>query len=177
MPQIPKIIVLSEQLRGQSFELTEEEYPIGRSEECAICIPDPTISSLHCTLVREDDGSFRVDDHGSTNGTRVNGVRVDSQRLVNSDILQVGGVELLYDSEEKTATSVLSTQTGIDLEDTAGGLEVRDMENFSPFGSSSGIYRPDSRKTFIIMVVVLGTLALAVLVVLGVLVMKLFGGG
>jgi len=172
----PKIIVLSEQLRGQSFELTEEQYSVGRSEECSICIPDPTISSRHCTLVREDDTGYRVVDNGSTNGTRVNGVRVEEQKLVNSDILQIGGVELLYLSEEKSATSVLSTQTGINLDDTAGGLPVQDMENFSPFGSDSGIYRADNKKVFIFFVALLGVLGFAVLVVLAILIAKLFGG-
>lgn len=173
MPGTPRIIVLSEQLRGQSFDLTEEEYSIGRSEDCSICVPDPTISGDHCKLIRESDGSYTAHDNGSTNGTRINGVRIEAQTLVNSDILQVGGVEMLFDCEEKSVTSVLSTQTGINLEDTAGGLEVKEMANFSPFGSSSGIHRSENKKVLYTLMGVIGVLGVAVLVVLAILVSKL----
>lgn len=174
MAGIPKIIVLSEQLRGQSFELTEEQYTVGRSEECGICIPDPTISGTHCTLVRSDEGSYRVVDSGSTNGTRVNGVRVQTQELVNSDILQIGGVEMLFDCEEKSVTSVLSTQTNINLEETAASLEIRETDNLSPFGSRTSGGRGEGRKTTMWILVAIGALAVAVLVVLGMLVKLLF---
>jgi pSer/pThr/pTyr-binding forkhead associated (FHA) protein len=174
MPGTPKIIVLSEQLRGQSFELTEEQYTVGRSEECSICIPDPTISSNHCSFVRSEGGTYRVVDNGSTNGTRVNGVRVQSQELVNSDILQIGGVEMLFDCDEKSVTSVLSTQTGINLEDTAGGMEVSEMKNFSPFGSTSPATRQDSKRIVWVFVAVIGALAIAVVVLLVMLLGKLF---
>jgi pSer/pThr/pTyr-binding forkhead associated (FHA) protein len=127
--------VLAEQLRGQSFELAGERYTIGRSEECDICIPDPTMSGRHCTLTRDQDGGYTVSDEGSTNGTRINGVRIDSQKLSHSDILQVGGVEVLYDCGEKIVSSSLSTQTQINLADTSGGKAIPEMANFSPFGS------------------------------------------
>lgn len=145
MPANPKLIVLSEPLRGQSFELVQESYTIGRSEEAKICIPDPTISGTHCVLKREEAGNYVLADMKSTNGTRVNGMRVQSQRLSNSDILQLGGVELLYDSQEKSSTAVLSTQTGINLAVSSGRTSVSDMSNFSPFGSRSG-FAPQGSK-------------------------------
>ena len=99
-----KIIILSEQLRGQSVELVKDEYTIGRTEDCDICIPDPTVSSPHATLVKTDDGVYEARDAGSSNGTRVNGVRIDQagKPLAHSDILQVGGVEMLYDSWDQS---------------------------------------------------------------------------
>ncbi len=175
MAGVPKIIVLSEQLRGQSFELTEDNYTIGRSEDCDICVPDPTISGDHCGLVREEDGiAYRAVDKGSTNGTRINGVRIDSQVLVNSDILQVGGVEMLFDCEEKSATSVLSTQTGINLQETAGGLQMEGMSNFSPFGSSAGLRSGRDKKATLWFGLGIGVLGVAALVVLGLVVTRLF---
>lgn len=104
MAQTPKLIILSEQLRGQSFELAKDEYTIGRGEDCDICIPDPTVSVLHATLVKTDDGTYEARDVGSENGTRVNGRRIGQagQILVNSDLVQVGGVEMLYDSYDQS---------------------------------------------------------------------------
>ena len=129
----PKLVVLSEQLRGQTYELSEEMYSIGRGEQESICIPDPTVSGRHCDLVRNEDGTYSAKDLGSTNGTRINGVRITEQRLVNSDILQVGGIEIMFDCEDQSITSAIATQTGINLEDTAGGMAVEEMSNFSPF--------------------------------------------
>ena len=100
MAGAPKVIFLSGQLRGQAFELAKDEYTIGRTEDCGICIPDPTVSSAHATLVRTDDGAYEARDEGSPTGTRINGVRIDQagQRLAHNDILQVGDVEVLYHS-------------------------------------------------------------------------------
>lgn len=136
----PKVVILSEQLRGQSFVLTDEIYTIGRTEDRDICVPDPTISGHHCTLVKTDDGGFLARDEGSTNGTRVNGVRLEEnseQKLVHSDILQVGGIEMLYDLNKAHDEGETSTHTVIDFEKTkTGELPVPEMRNFSPFGSS-----------------------------------------
>lgn len=137
MERDPKLIVLSEQLRGQSFELNAMQYEVGRSEECSICIPDPTMSSRHCRLERNDDGSYTIRDNGSTNGTRVNGVRIEEQKLNNSDIVQVGGVEVLYDSGERGMTSIASSQTKINLSESSGNLSLNEMTSHSPFGSKA----------------------------------------
>ena len=176
MAENPKIIVLSEQLRGQSFELIQERYTVGRSEDCDICIPDPTISGHHCTLVRDTGSSsgYLVEDEGSTNGTRVNGVRIkDSQELVNSDIVQVGAIEMLFDSEQKGATSAASTQTGINLETTAGTTTISEVPNFSPFASGSGLRSGQSKGSTAAIAAVIGVLVIAVLVVLGMLLYRL----
>ncbi|MCF7853817.1 MAG: FHA domain-containing protein [Candidatus Pacebacteria bacterium] len=177
MAENPKVIVLSEQLRGQSFELTETRYDVGRHEDCAICIPDPTVSNHHCTLLKENgDSGYTVKDEGSTNGTRVNGVRLqsgDQQKLVNSDILQVGAIEMLYDSEEQGDASAASTRTGINLQSTAGTTSISDVPNFSPFGENKESWR--KKKTFAALCIkgAVVLLVFAVLVIIAVLLYKL----
>lgn len=172
----PKVIILSEHLRGQSFELTQEEHPIGRTEDCDICIPDPTVSSHHCRLVREENGGYAVYDEGSTNGTRVNGVRIEGgpHELVNSDILQVGGVEMLFDCEETRQTGASTTHTVINLEETkTGELPVPEMRNFSPFGKSSkGAFGRENKKVVLILGAVIALLTAAVVISLVVFIIK-----
>ncbi len=174
MAGIPKLIVLSEQLRGKSFELIDDEYAIGRSEDCEISIPDPAMSGRHCVLSREADGGYVLQDNDSTNGTRVNGVKVHSQRLTNSDIVQVGGLEMLYDSEEKSAISMLSTQTGINLEEGAGELPISQMTNFSPYSTQSALQ--DKRWVIWGLRGGIGVLVLAVIIMLANVLLKLVGG-
>ena len=130
----PKLIVLSEQLRGQVFELTGDTYSIGRVEERDICIVDATVSTHHADLVRNDDGLYTVKDLGSTNGSRVNGMRIEEQMLVNSDILQIGSIEMLFDCDDKSPTSVFgkdaSSKTQINLNDT---IKLESLSNKDPY--------------------------------------------
>ena len=133
MAGIPKLIILSEQMRGKTFELSKELYTAGRVDDRDICIKDPTISSYHCDIVKTGS-TFAIKDHGSTNGSRVNNVPIKEQELQNSDILQLGGIELLFDCDDKSVTTVMRTQTGIDLSGVDIGVAtVKRMENFSPF--------------------------------------------
>ncbi|MFO7821487.1 MAG: FHA domain-containing protein [Lentisphaeria bacterium] len=168
----PKVIVLSEQLRGKSFELTEEKYTVGRNEDCDIYIADPTISGHHCSFVKEEQGGYKLVDEGSTNGSRVNGVKVDSQKLANSDIVQAGAIEMLYDSKHKADAAAASTQTGINLESTAGTTSVMDVPNFSPFAAQKG--SNDNSKLFVYgLTGFIIVLAAAVVIVLALLVLSL----
>ena len=161
MAENPKLVVLSEPLRGQTFTLANDVYIIGRVESCAICIPDPTISSKHCTLSRQADGSYKLTDHGSTNGTRVNGMRVDEAVLANTDIVQLGSVEMLYDCGVRMGTtSVLATQTGINLAASSGRTSVADLPNSSPFGSRSGVGGTNNRAIQLVMRILIVVLSI-----------------
>ncbi|MFT5128274.1 MAG: pSer/pThr/pTyr-binding forkhead associated (FHA) protein [Rhodothermales bacterium] len=166
----PKIIVLSEQLRGQSYELSEDVYTIGRVEEADICIPDQSVSTRHGELRRDAEGSYVLYDLGSSNGSRVNGARITEQKLVHSDILQIGNIEVMFDCEEQSLSSVLSTQTGIDLASTAGGIKLSEMTNFSPYGSDSKRKAGGTNKAFVALVALL----LIVVLVLAVIAFKQF---
>lgn len=170
----PKLVILSEQLRGQTFELTNEVYTLGRSEQADICVPDPTISGVHCELVAMGGGEYKVRDGGSTNGTRINGVRVDEQKLVNSDILQVGGVEIMFDTDDQSLTSVLSSQTGINLEETAGGIQLEGIENLNKL-SGAGTKDEENAKAKLFFVALIAVLGLIVVILAVVLVMKMTG--
>ena len=145
MASNPRLIVLSEQFRGQTFELTGDEYTIGRSETCDFNIAGSTLSGHHCTIRRSEEGdSFVVTDEDSTNGTRVNGVLIDQQELNNSDILQLGNVEVLYDAPPRsTPTGNTSSMTGISLEQEPDKRDtsVREMQNFSPFQSDAANFQ------------------------------------
>ena len=171
MSGVPKLIALSEQIRGKTFELTKDLYTVGRVDERDICIKDPTISSYHCDFVKTGN-TYTIRDHGSTNGSRVNNVPIKEQELQNSDILQLGGIELLFDSEDKSVTTVAKTQTGIDLTGVdIGTTTVKKMDNFSPFGESR---ESEGSSKFIKFFVAL--LVVVILALLGFIAMKLTNG-
>ena len=162
MPAIPKLVVLSEQLRGQMFELKLDEITIGRADERTICLKDPTVSTLHCKVTRNGD-KYVIADAGSTNGTKINGSPLTGEHeLQNGDIVRVGAFELLYDSEDKTMVmSIQKTQTGIDINAASATQTIKNVANsgFTERKQSSGL----SNKLMIIIVVLLALIFLAIL--------------
>jgi pSer/pThr/pTyr-binding forkhead associated (FHA) protein len=66
---------------------------IGRAKGADLIIDAALISRVHCRLEAGKDG-VDVTDLSSTNGTFVNGKRIERATLVNGDTLRVGRVEL-----------------------------------------------------------------------------------
>lgn len=72
---------------GDPIYLTKKKLLVGRKGHCDIVLPEKQVSSEHCELYLEDD-YWNVRDLKSTNGTRVNGVKVTGEeRLVPGDII------------------------------------------------------------------------------------------
>ena len=80
---------------NESIALTGVMKTLGRSSECDICIPDDNISRVHSRL-DWDGTSWVVVDLGSTNGTFVNGERLEERKLEAGDVLKIGGAELRF---------------------------------------------------------------------------------
>lgn len=68
---------------------------VGRDERCHLVLDDPTVSRRHARL-RRRDGCWSIEDLASTNGTRLNGWRIENARLRDGDRLALGGAELVF---------------------------------------------------------------------------------
>ncbi|MCC7541122.1 MAG: FHA domain-containing protein, partial [Deltaproteobacteria bacterium] len=77
---------------------------IGRAPTNDLIVPHPTVSSHHARLSRLPDGTVRVEDLGSSNGTYVNGTRVRTAIARPGDRVAVGAVALVL-SESGAITS------------------------------------------------------------------------
>jgi len=84
-------------LAGETFTPAAdgEKTTIGRNPESDIFLDDITVSRNHAQLIRKPDG-FYIQDQGSLNGTYVNRVRVETQKLSDGDQLQIGKYKLTY---------------------------------------------------------------------------------
>lgn len=82
-------------MAGETFVPAGERTSIGRNPECEIFLDDITVSRDHAVLLRKDDGYY-VKDNGSLNGTYVNHVRVETQKLSDGDQLQIGKYKLTF---------------------------------------------------------------------------------
>ena len=73
---------------GDDIPLIKDRITIGRRESCDVCLRFPNISGQHVELVFEDD-CWRVRDLGSTNGIKINGVRVQEKMLRPGDEISI----------------------------------------------------------------------------------------
>lgn len=76
---------------GQEFSLDARAgvLTVGRSSDAEIFLDDVTVSRHHAEFRHGAEG-WSVRDIGSLNGTYVNRVRVDDQRLAGGDEVQIG---------------------------------------------------------------------------------------
>ncbi len=77
-----------------TFVLAADITTVGRHPDSDIFLDDITVSRHHCRFVVNGD-SLAVEDSGSTNGTYVNGSRVDRAELDAGDEVIVGKYHLL----------------------------------------------------------------------------------
>ena len=68
---------------------------IGRATGADFIVDAPLVSRVHCRLTALAGGELEVKDLDSTNGTFVNGERIQTARLAPGDRLGVGRVELV----------------------------------------------------------------------------------
>lgn len=68
---------------------------LGRATGADFSLDAALVSRIHCRLTATPNGGLEVRDLDSTNGTFVNGKRVQSAQLSSGDRIQVGRVELI----------------------------------------------------------------------------------
>lgn len=92
------------------FPLKAEQNLIGRTSRCDVRIKHPGISAEHA-VVRVLPGSATVEDLGSTNGTRVNGKRIELHTLRHGDQIGVGRERLMYFAELDEAAKFMQPES------------------------------------------------------------------
>ncbi len=81
------------------YEFAQSRIVIGRSRSADVQLPHSAVSGSHASI-REQDAGYVLVDEGSTNGTRVNDIRVAVGRakvLRDRDLVDLGGYRLTID--------------------------------------------------------------------------------
>ncbi|MDX2086890.1 MAG: SpoIIE family protein phosphatase [Kofleriaceae bacterium] len=81
---MPSLVFLTGPIAGRRYRLSEGEHVIGRRSDCQIFVPDMRVSRQHARLSKNERG-WTLEDLGSNNGTFVNGVRVQSSAVVDTN--------------------------------------------------------------------------------------------
>ncbi|MFZ5471960.1 MAG: FHA domain-containing protein [Myxococcota bacterium] len=94
--EAPRLVVLNTELAGRQFACIRTELTIGRTEENDITLDHRSLSRTHATIVREDDGEWRVVDQQSANGLTVNGEPYAQAALQSGDVIELGHVKVRF---------------------------------------------------------------------------------
>jgi two-component system cell cycle response regulator len=84
--------------QGHRFFITEDQMTIGRDPSADLCIADQSISRKHARVTRTEHG-VTLEDLGSSNGTSVNGKRLEPGNVVNlakEDLVKLGNSIVKY---------------------------------------------------------------------------------
>ena len=90
----PAAVVLAD---GSRHPLDGDLVTIGRQASCTIVIADNNISRVHARF-RAGDNTWTIEDLGSTNGTKVNGVLITEPTLLShGQLIALGSLQLHFE--------------------------------------------------------------------------------
>lgn len=135
--------VLEGRQAGKSISLAVKQFLIGREQDCHLRPSSDLISRHHCVF-SVDEFSVRLRDLGSTNGTYVNGERIESPvTLKTGDRISVGKLSfevLIRQGAPKSSESIPTAGASAELSDLissldpaeSGGDQTGEMPAISP---------------------------------------------
>ncbi len=116
---MPSLFVIRGIDQGARFALEGTALRIGRDSANPIQFHDTEVSRQHAEI-RFQNGEFTISDLNSSNGTYVNGRRVQQSKIVTGDQLQFGSTLVLFTGLEEEA-----------LEDISGTIDIGEAKEIS----------------------------------------------
>ncbi|MBL3598423.1 MAG: FHA domain-containing protein [gamma proteobacterium endosymbiont of Lamellibrachia anaximandri] len=95
-----KLLVLNNNETLQEFPLEQRRVELGRDPTNDLCLGDQSVSRHHASLVRIYT-EYYLEDHRSTNGTRLNGQDIKKHMLKNGDVIEIGKYRLKYKKQQE----------------------------------------------------------------------------
>ncbi|MFO0949299.1 MAG: ATP-binding protein [Planctomycetota bacterium] len=100
--------------RGRRFELDDKVPTIGRDAKNSIRLHDSEISRQHAEF-RQTDNGFIVRDLNSSNGTYLNGERIEYGAVKTGDRIRVGRTELIFTADSPQVTGTVDLANKINM--------------------------------------------------------------
>ncbi len=92
---MPQLIVKQGPNLGATLDVETNAASIGRDQSNDVYLPHDTISRRHACLLYED-GAWTVSDLNSSNGTQVNGRKIEREQLRHMDEIKLGVAVLIF---------------------------------------------------------------------------------
>ncbi len=117
---------------------------IGRETDNTIVIDDPSVSRYHCRIDDNGNGTYLLQDLGSSNGTFVNGqIIYGSVELQSTDIVKIGSTVLPWLNYFNENSDIVEIETGTTpsfdpATTTAPPMETQEETEEQPVGEKPG---------------------------------------
>ncbi len=119
-----------------AFVLGDYSVVIGREARAGIVLAEGAVSRSHAEIVPTPQGRHELVDLGSTNGTFVNGIRVNRSVLEPHDVVRVGDTVFRYAARDGHAFASLRIADGVAVDEYAsdrsvmvGGLQIERLRD------------------------------------------------
>lgn len=104
-------LAVTTNVNGDVFELVlkNARYGVGRRHDNDLRIKETYISGYHAELTRRDNGDYLLADLGSSNGTFINGRRVEGKEVVKAgDYIKFGILKVAVQEHSDTAPKIVA---------------------------------------------------------------------
>ena len=112
----------------KEFKIDQDEIIIGRDSGNDVQIDNVAVSREHAKIIRDKDYCF-IEDLNSTNGTFVNGTRINNKYLKEDDEISIGKHSLQIILEEHPSKRKGKKIKGIDRTYKLGPAEFKRILN------------------------------------------------
>jgi transcriptional regulator with GAF, ATPase, and Fis domain len=168
--RVLRVVVLQsadKDVEGRSFVLGSKPILLGRPGhvEGPLALHDGAISRIHAELVVSGGDSVTVRDHGSRNGTHLNGKSIGEGHARSGDVIRVGGTLILVQAvlagdlrlpphgiEELVGDSLAMRRLGREIREAAPGADAVLILGESGTGKelvARALHRLSGRKEFV----------------------------
>lgn len=80
-------------------EVIGNSIKIGRGNDCHIRFSNKLVSSAHCVIQYDSKGQAIIRDNSSSNGTYVNGEKVQEKLLSTGDVIYIMGLKIIFNGK------------------------------------------------------------------------------
>jgi hypothetical protein len=95
---IPALLIMNGPRTGERH-LLRNGFLIGKQPGCDLIFEDGFTSSQHAQIGMDEGGNCKLYDRGSTNGTYINGVRINESGLQHGASIKIGATEIRFLAE------------------------------------------------------------------------------
>ncbi|HEY2329152.1 MAG TPA: FHA domain-containing protein [Verrucomicrobiae bacterium] len=171
-----KLVILNQGMTGRTFEVNDERTTVGRVEDNAFQIADPSVSSRHAEFILRGP-ELLIRDLNSTNGTFINGEKISEAVLLSGQTVRFGQVEIKIDDgkpvvppapasappppPKKQVESTMVMPRGVSLTDLEqSGARVGGFDTNASFSKKSN----KANKYFIIVGLIVGVVIVGLII-------------
>ena len=117
-------------------ELDSDVITLGRHPDSHVVLPSASVSSQHATIKKRGE-EFHLQDLGTTNGTKLNGVDIEEAKLSHGDQVALGDVPGIVYLKDAPVAKSASSKTPVQPQMAAKSVEVAKSGKAPARGSAS----------------------------------------